>query len=178
MPKSVWPSWKLESPCFWHILEQMVRNCGKRPLVVWWELIFNVPKVNKKSELSDMIWKMGFLRNMKFRHVSKKRLGTAEVKMDKYANWMTIFLAERGLLQRKTKPDSKYIHWFPWLKLTLSHCCCNLKMVFYIFWQLISFRTFQNSLFFEIRTLVSWLKSTLLLKSKCFDSHIYMKTQL
>ncbi len=36
---------------------------------------------------------------------------------------------------------------------------------------------FQRCLFFEIRTLVSCLKSTLLLKLKCFDTHIYMKTQ-
>ncbi len=26
-------------------------------------------------------------------------------------------------------------------------------------------------------TLVAWLKSTLLLKIKCFDTHIYLKTQ-
>jgi len=36
---------------------------------------------------------------------------------------------------------------------------------------------FQCSLFLKTRTLVSWLKSTLLLKHKCFDTHIYMKTQ-
>jgi len=36
---------------------------------------------------------------------------------------------------------------------------------------------FQITLFFEIRTLVTWLKSTLLLKIKCFDTAIYMKTQ-
>jgi len=29
----------------------------------------------------------------------------------------------------------------------------------------------------EIRTIVSWLKSTLLLMIKCFDTDIYMKTQ-
>jgi len=34
-----------------------------------------------------------------------------------------------------------------------------------------------ESLFLEIRTLVSWLKSTLLLKIICFDTHIYMKTE-
>jgi len=37
--------------------------------------------------------------------------------------------------------------------------------------------TFQCSLFLRITTLFSWLKSTLLLKNKCFDTHIYMKTQ-
>ena len=35
---------------------------------------------------------------------------------------------------------------------------------------------FQHSVFHEIRTLVPWLKSTLLLKIECFDTHIYMKT--
>jgi len=35
---------------------------------------------------------------------------------------------------------------------------------------------FQRTLLVEIRTLVSWLKSTLLLKIKCFETHIYMKT--
>ena len=29
--------------------------------------------------------------------------------------------------------------------------------------------------FLEIRTLVTWLKSTLLPKIECFDTHIYMK---
>ncbi len=48
-----------------------MRNCGKRPLVVWWQFIFNVPKVNKKSKLCDITWEMGFHRNMKFCHVSK-----------------------------------------------------------------------------------------------------------
>jgi len=42
----------------------MVRNNGKRPLEVWCFFISNVPKVNKKSELIDMIQKMGLLRNM------------------------------------------------------------------------------------------------------------------
>ncbi len=32
---------------------------------------------------------------------------------------------------------------------------------------------FQHSLFLKIWTLVTWLKSTLLLKIKCFDTHIY-----
>jgi len=36
---------------------------------------------------------------------------------------------------------------------------------------------FQPSLFLGITTLVTWHKSTLLLKNKCFDTHIYMKTQ-
>ena len=35
---------------------------------------------------------------------------------------------------------------------------------------------FQRRLFLKIRTLDAWLKSTLLLKIKCFDTHIYMKT--
>jgi len=36
---------------------------------------------------------------------------------------------------------------------------------------------FQRSLFRRITTLLSWLKSTLLLKIKCFDTTIFMKTQ-
>jgi len=40
----------------------------------------------------------------------------------------------------------------------------------------VSFKIY-HTLFVEIRTLVTWLKSTLLLKTKCFDTHIYMKTQ-
>jgi len=35
----------------------------------------------------------------------------------------------------------------------------------------------QHSLFLKITTLVTWLKSTLLLAIKCFDIHIYMKMQ-
>jgi len=36
---------------------------------------------------------------------------------------------------------------------------------------------FQQSLFLRITTLLSWLKSTLLLKNNCYGSTIYMKTQ-
>jgi len=36
---------------------------------------------------------------------------------------------------------------------------------------------FQRSLFRRITTLLTWLKSTLLLKNKYFDTTIYMKTQ-
>jgi len=36
---------------------------------------------------------------------------------------------------------------------------------------------FQNTLIVEIRPLVTWLKSTLLLKIECRDTHIYMKTE-
>jgi len=36
---------------------------------------------------------------------------------------------------------------------------------------------FQCTLFVEIRTFVTWLKSTLLLKMKCQETHIYMKTE-
>jgi len=36
---------------------------------------------------------------------------------------------------------------------------------------------FQRSLFLRITTLLSWLKSTLLLKNKCLGTTIYMKTQ-
>jgi len=36
---------------------------------------------------------------------------------------------------------------------------------------------FQHRLFLRITTLLTWLKSTLLLKNKCFDTTIYMKTQ-
>ncbi len=35
---------------------------------------------------------------------------------------------------------------------------------------------FQRSLFLGITKLLTWLKSTLLLKIKCFYTHIYMKT--
>jgi hypothetical protein len=38
-------------------------------------------------------------------------------------------------------------------------------------------RDFQASLFLGITTLLLWLMSTLLLKNKCFDTTIYMKTQ-
>jgi len=41
-----------------------VRNNGKRALVLWWWFIYIVPKVNKKCDFLDMIWKMGLLRNM------------------------------------------------------------------------------------------------------------------
>ncbi len=37
---------------------------------------------------------------------------------------------------------------------------------------------FQASLFLGITRLLLWLKSTLLLKIKCFDTTIYMKTQM
>ncbi len=36
---------------------------------------------------------------------------------------------------------------------------------------------FQCSLFLRITTILSWLKSTILLKNKCFLTTIYMKTQ-
>ncbi len=36
---------------------------------------------------------------------------------------------------------------------------------------------FQHSLFLRITTLLNWLKSTLLLKNKYFDTHIYLKTK-
>jgi len=39
------------------------------------------------------------------------------------------------------------------------------------------FDQFQRGLFLRITTLLSWLKSTLILKNKCFDTHIYMKVQ-
>ena len=49
--------------------------------------------------------------------------------------------------------------------------------IFFIsLWRFSHQQTFQRCLFLEIRTLVPWLKSTLLLKSKCFDTHIYVKT--
>jgi len=34
----------------------------------------------------------------------------------------------------------------------------------------------RSRILVEIRTLVAWLKSTLLMKIKCFYTHIYMKT--
>ncbi len=39
------------------------------------------------------------------------------------------------------------------------------------------FLLIQPSLFLGIKTLLLWLKSTLLLKNKCFGTIIYMKTQ-
>ncbi len=36
---------------------------------------------------------------------------------------------------------------------------------------------FQRTLIVEIRTLVAWLKSSLLLKIECQETHIYMKTE-
>jgi len=47
---------------------------------------------------------------------------------------------------------------------------CN-KLVSYMYCN------FQNTLLVEIRTLVAWFKSTLFLKMKCGDTHIYMKTE-
>ena len=35
---------------------------------------------------------------------------------------------------------------------------------------------FQHTLLADMRTLVDWLNSTLLLKTKCFHTHVYMKT--
>ncbi len=52
---------------------------------------------------------------------------------------------------------------------------CNLLS--WITLNLWSFHHFQCSLFPRITTLLTWLKSTLLLKIKCFDTTIYMKTQ-
>jgi len=37
--------------------------------------------------------------------------------------------------------------------------------------------SFERSTFLRITTLLTWFKSTLLLKNKCFDTAIYMKTQ-
>jgi hypothetical protein len=42
---------------------------------------------------------------------------------------------------------------------------------------LCSTHNFQHSLFLRVTTLLTGLKSTLLLKIKCFDTTIYMKTQ-
>ncbi len=39
------------------------------------------------------------------------------------------------------------------------------------------FQNFNVVFFLIITTLLSWLKSTLLLKNKCFGTTIYMKTQ-
>jgi len=60
-----------------------------------------------------------------------------------------------------------------WLELMITETRFVLRSnIFQPIWRL-----FQHSLFHEIRTLVSWLKSTLLLKNKCLDIHVYMKTQ-
>jgi len=48
-----------------------------------------------------------------------------------------------------------------------------LTFLFHKFWP----KNFQQSLFLRIITLLTWLKSTLLLKKKCFDTQIYMKAQ-
>ncbi len=42
---------------------------------------------------------------------------------------------------------------------------------------LVIINRFLSSLFLGITTLLLWLKSTLLLKNKCFGTTIYMKTQ-
>jgi len=47
------------------MMQKLVRNNGKRPLVVLCCFKKNVPKVNKKSELIDMIDKIPLLRNMR-----------------------------------------------------------------------------------------------------------------
>jgi len=49
------------------MMQKLVRNNGKRPLVVLCCFKKNVPKVNKKSELIDMIEKIPLLRNMRSR---------------------------------------------------------------------------------------------------------------
>jgi len=46
-----------------------------------------------------------------------------------------------------------------------------------LLWFLKSIQLFQHSHIVEIRTLVAWLKSTLLLKIECQETHIYMKTE-
>jgi hypothetical protein len=40
-----------------------------------------------------------------------------------------------------------------------------------------SLEQFQCTLLVEIRTLVTWLKSILLLKIECHETHTYMKTE-
>ncbi len=40
-----------------------------------------------------------------------------------------------------------------------------------------SLHMFQCTVLIEIRTHVTWLKSTLLLKIECQETHIYMKTE-
>jgi len=47
----------------------------------------------------------------------------------------------------------------------------------YAFLNVVFAQTFQHSPFLEITTLVTWLQSTLLLKIKCLDTHIYLKTE-
>ena len=51
-----------------------------------------------------------------------------------------------------------------------------LHFGFVIFWKKEIGPEFQRTLLVEIRTLVSWLKSTLFLKKECPDTHIDMKT--
>ncbi len=41
----------------------------------------------------------------------------------------------------------------------------------------INITSFNVVFFLRLTTLLTWLKSTLLLKNKCFDTNIYMKTQ-
>jgi len=59
-------------PCSEYMLQKLVRNIGKRALVVLCCFKKHVPKVNKKSELIDMNEKIPLLRNMR-RHVSNMR---------------------------------------------------------------------------------------------------------
>jgi len=69
---------------------------------------------------------------------------------------------------------SSYIHtWGPAFRF--NSCireCQKLENFFNV-----TFPFLQRSLFLRITSLISWLKSTLLMKNKCFGTTIYMKTQ-
>ncbi len=57
--------------------------------------------------------------------------------------------------------------------MSLVNSLCYLNQVILSLWHC---GTFQHSLFLRITTLLTLFKSTLLLKIKCFDTTIYMKT--
>ncbi len=61
--------------------------------------------------------------------------------------------------------------------LTPSFLFSNFQESKLIFSRIQKSFLFQGSLFLGITTLLTWLKSTLLLNIKCFDIIIYMKTQ-
>jgi len=63
--------------------------------------------------------------------------------------------------------------------LTLNLQLDLFPLLFPLFKLFCSFSSifFQRILFVEIRTLVALLKSTILLKIECQDTHIYMKTK-
>ncbi len=66
--------------------------------------------------------------------------------------------------------------WFEFAKkASLKPCSTNLTNV--TFNEFYTDANFQRTLLVEIRTLVAWLKSTLLLKVEFQETHFYMETE-